>query len=95
MIQHNYEPLKDDAASRLWSILVYPSKDNNTCLVNLSIMLMAVMNISLRVNSVVEFYHCILSITDQNKSPIGNFKKIQPTRQYSLNKDGYFDLSIT
>lgn len=92
MIQHNYEPVRDDAASRLWAILVQPSKDNSTCLVNLSIILMAVMNISLRISSVVEFYECIEHKT-QNSAVIGNFKKTQSSKQYTLNKDGYFDLS--
>jgi len=75
MIQSNFEPQKDDAVSRLWAIVTAGSKENTTCLINLSIVVLAVMRIGVRVRSVKEFFEDLAYSLDSLRPAVANFRR--------------------
>lgn len=52
MIQNSYEPCKDDIVFKLWETLIAGNKENTTCLINLSIVILAVMNTAVKIKTV-------------------------------------------
>lgn len=75
MIQSNFEPQKDDVVSRLWAIVTAGSKENTTCLINLSIIVLAVMKIGVRVRSVKDFFENLAYSLDSLRPTAANFRK--------------------
>lgn len=95
MIQSNYEPQRNDVVSRLWAIVTAGSKENTTCLINLSIMVLAVMKISVRVSSVQRFFENVAYSLDSLRPTAANFRKAAANqqREYHRDREGYFDLT--
>lgn len=93
MIQPNYEPMKDDYVSQLWHILISGAKENTTCLINFSIIILAVMKIMVRIKSVKDFFADVCYSLDTIRTMGGNTSKRMINREYRRNKEGYFDFS--
>jgi hypothetical protein len=77
MIQNSYEPSKDDIVFKLWELLVAGNKENTTCLINLSIIILAVMNTSVKIRTVKEFFCEVCYAVDGIKSTNACVKRTQ------------------